>query len=142
MGVPSQRETNRKSGSPDQTAPSTPPPDVAERSKPLSGPTKSENLPKSRQESTANGFAVRPKTGIAKGTRGGQPESKYRAGAAGFPRPPKFSAKYIGILRTTAAGKRRQMAHGRQQSAPSKSGTGPSNSANQRHPRVERTTAR
>jgi hypothetical protein len=81
-GVPSQRETHRKSGSPDRTAPSTPPPDVAQGSKPTSGPpAESENRPKKRRGSTGKARAASPADWNREGTAGPPAckNSKFRA---------------------------------------------------------------
>jgi hypothetical protein len=110
-GVPSQRETHRKSGSPDRTAPSTPPPDVAQGSKPLPGPPQKAKIGrKSAADRRRKRSRRRPKTGIAKGRRGKRPTSKRRGGgphwAPGRKIPnfgPHKQRQYIRIIGTPAA---------------------------------------
>jgi hypothetical protein len=87
-GVPSQRETDRKSGSPDRTAPSTPPPDVPQGSKRISGPpAESENRPKNRRGSTRKARAASPADGNREGTA--RQTADIETPGRGAPGPPR-----------------------------------------------------
>jgi hypothetical protein len=124
-GVPSQRETHRKSGSPDRTAPSTPPPDVAQGSKRTSGPpAESENRPKNRRGSTGKARAASPADGNREGTAR-QTTDIETPGRGARPGPPPAKIQNFGpqkqrqktvITGTPAAARnRRRRAHRRRQ---------------------------
>jgi hypothetical protein len=85
-GVPSQRETHRKSGSPDRTAPSTPPPDVAQGSKPLPGPRRKRKS--AEKAPRIDGESVRGVARRRKSRRDGAANGRHRNAGAGGPAGP------------------------------------------------------